>query len=82
MRLLLIRHGDPDYVLDSLTPTGFREAEMLSERIAPMDVAEYYVSPLGRAKATAEPTLKKAGRTASERIWLQEFAIPVARPDL
>jgi len=82
MRLLLIRHGDPDYVLDSLTPAGFREAEMLSERIAPMDVAEYYVSPLGRAKATAEPTLKKAGRTASERIWLQEFAIPVARPDL
>ena len=54
---------------------------MLAERIAPMEIAQYFVSPLGRAKATAAPTLERAGRTASERVWLQEFAIPVARPD-
>ena len=82
MRLLFIRHGDPDYLLDGLTPTGRREAEMLSERIAPLEVAQYYISPMGRAKATAAPTLTRAGRTASERDWLQEFSIPVARPDL
>ena len=81
MKLLFIRHGDPDYLLDDLTDVGRREAEMLSERIAPMAVAQYYVSPLGRAKATAAPTLARAGRTASERSWLQEFTIPVARPD-
>ena len=34
MRLLFIRHGDPDYVLDGLTPTGQLEAELLSERSA------------------------------------------------
>ena len=82
MRLLLIRHGDPDYMNDTLTPVGRREAEMLAERIAPMDVAEYFVSPLGRAKATAAPTLEKAGRTASEQVWLQEFSVPVDRPDV
>ena len=54
---------------------------MLADRIAPMEVTEYFVSPLGRAKATAAPTLARIGRTAVEYDWLQEFAIPVARPD-
>ena len=42
MKLLIIRHGDPDYTIDSLTEKGHREAEMLAERIAPMDIAAYY----------------------------------------
>ena len=35
MRLILIRHGDPDYVRDSLTEKGFREANLLAERRFP-----------------------------------------------
>ncbi len=81
VKLLLIRHGDPDYVADSLTPTGFREAELLAERIAPLPVAEYFVSTHGRAMDTARPTLERAGRTARPCDWLREFAIWVARPD-
>ena len=81
MRLLFIRHGDPDYTIDGLTETGRIEAELLAERIAPMDIREYYVSTMGRALATAHPTLEKAGRTAKECEWLQEFSIPVHRPD-
>ena len=81
MKLLFIRHGDPDYLLDDLTEVGRREADMLAERIAPMEIAQYFVSPLGRAKATAAPTLARAGVEASERAWLREFSIPVARPD-
>ena len=73
MKLLIIRHGDPDYTIDSLTEKGHREAEMLAERIAPMNIAAYYVSPLGRAQATAEYTLKKCGRTAETLDWLHEF---------
>ena len=38
MRLILIRHGDPDYEHDSLTETGFREAECLGTRIMNMTV--------------------------------------------
>lgn len=82
MKLLLIRHGDPDYELDNLTPAGKLEAQYLAERIAPMPVTQYYLSPLGRAQATAAPTLKAAGREGVTFDWLQEFSIPVARPDL
>lgn len=81
MRLLLIRHGDPDYTVDGLTPTGQREAELLAERIAPMEIAEYFVSTMGRARDTAQPTLEKARRSARECDWLREFSIPVHRPD-
>lgn len=73
MKLLIIRHGDPDYTIDSLTEKGWREAEMLSERIAPMDIAAYYVSPLGRAQDTASLTLKKANRTAETLNWAREY---------
>lgn len=34
MRLILIRHAEPDYVRDSLTEKGWREAELLSERVS------------------------------------------------
>lgn len=73
MKILIIRHGDPDYDIDSLTEKGRREAELLSDRIAPMDIKDYYVSPLGRAQATAEYTLKRCGRTAETLDWLREF---------
>ena len=81
MKILIIRHGDPDYSIDSLTEKGRREADMLSERIAPMDIKSYYVSPLGRARDTAAATLKKAGRTAETLPWLREFNVPVTDPD-
>ena len=73
MKLLIIRHGDPDYVHDSLTEKGEREAALLAERIAPMDIAGYYVSPLGRAQATAAHTLRRCGRSAVTLDWLHEF---------
>lgn len=68
MRLLFIRHGEPDYEKDSLTEKGFREAEYLAEYLAGEKIDTCYVSPLGRAKDTAAPTLKKktyAGRRMS-----------------
>ncbi|MCR5655127.1 MAG: histidine phosphatase family protein [Lachnospiraceae bacterium] len=81
MQLLLIRHGEPDYVKDSLTPKGFIEADLLAERISKLSVDAFYVSPLGRAKDTAAPTLKKMGRTAEECEFLREFAPRIIRPD-
>ena len=73
MRLLIIRHADPDYSIDSLTPKGWREAELLSDRIAKLDVKAFYCSPLGRAQDTASLTLKKMGREAVTLDWLKEF---------
>ena len=54
MKLLIVRHADPDYTVDSLTPKGWKEAELLSNRLSKLVVKEYYVSPLGRAKDTAD----------------------------
>lgn len=73
MKLIFIRHADPDYDLDSLTPTGWREAEALAEHLSSMEVAEYFVSPLGRARATASPTMQRIGAEATVLPWLTEF---------
>lgn len=81
MRLLIVRHGDPDYEKDSLTEKGWREAALLAERISKLDVAAFYVSPLGRARDTASLTLEKMGRTAVECSWLREFWPGIIRPD-
>lgn len=81
MKLLIIRHGDPDYSIDSLTEKGWKEARFLAERIAKLDVAQFYVSPLGRAKDTASCTLEQMGRTAIECDWLREFSPRIKRPD-
>ncbi len=73
MRLILIRHGDPDYVNDGLTEKGKREAELLSERVKNWKVTDFYCSPLGRAKATAAPSMQKMNRTYTVLDWAQEF---------
>ena len=81
MKLLIVRHADPDYSIDSLTEKGWREAAYLSQRLAELDVKRFYVSPLGRAKDTASLTLQKLGREAEECPWLREFDAPIFRPD-
>jgi len=81
MKLLIIRHGDPDYSIDSLTPQGRIEAELLSRKMEKIEAAAFYVSPLGRARDTAEYTLKKLGRTAEVCDWLQEFPAVIDKPN-
>lgn len=73
MKILIIRHGDPDYVRDSLTQKGVREAKALSERLIKMKIDDFYCSPLGRAKDTASYTLKKFNKEAKILPWLEEF---------
>ena len=73
MRILLIRHAEPDYTIDSITEKGKREAVLLAERIVRYDIKDFFVSPLGRARDTAAYTLKKTGKTAETLEWLQEF---------
>lgn len=81
MKLLLIRHADPDYAIDSLTQRGWREAGLLAERLARMDITDFYVSPMGRAKDTASLTLGRVGKEAIECKWLREFSPRIHRPD-
>ena len=77
MRILIIRHGDPDYEKDSLTQKGWHEAELLADKMEKTDVTAFYVSPLGRAQDTASVTLKRLGRSAKTYHWLREFHAPI-----
>ena len=73
MRLLFFRHGDPNYEIDGLTEKGKIEAELLAKQIRSFGIDEAFVSPLGRARATADYSLKELGIEATTLDWLQEF---------
>lgn len=77
MRILFIRHGDPDYTNDTLTEKGHREAACLAETAADLHMGDCYMSPLGRAQHTAAYSLKKIGKAAPVLNWLQEFPATV-----
>lgn len=81
MKLIFVRHGDPDYSIDSLTEKGWKEAELLAKRLSKLTVKEFFCSPMGRAKDTASLTLQKMNRTAVEYEWLREFQGKCIRPD-
>ncbi len=78
MKIIFIRHGDPDYAMDSLTPKGWREAKALAAFLtAPggmgWDIDHFYCSPLGRARDTAGPTLRALGAKADIYDFFREF---------
>ncbi|MBQ7657936.1 MAG: histidine phosphatase family protein [Butyrivibrio sp.] len=75
MRILIFRHGDPDYEIDGLTDKGKVEAELLARQIKSFGIDEAYVSPLGRARATADYSLKELGMEATVLDWLKEFPV-------
>lgn len=80
MKLFIIRHGDPDYSIDSLTERGRREAALLCDRLLGENITRVYCSPLGRAKATAAPFLEATGLKCEIRDWMQEFPYGVTQP--
>ena len=77
MRLLFIRHAEPDYSTDTLTEKGRREAALLAQAAPSLQMDHCFVSPLGRAQETASYCMKAAGKTAKTLDWLEEFDAPV-----
>lgn len=73
MKILIIRHGDPDYSIDSLTERGKIEAQALNEYLKTQGITHAYRSPLGRAKLTAEIGLNGINVPLVECDWLHEF---------
>lgn len=81
MKLIIARHAEPDYETDSLTEKGKTEAELLSRKMALMDIDAIYCSPLGRAVETASYTLEKTGKKATVLPWLREFKGACEKPN-
>lgn len=81
MRIIFIRHGDPDYINDTLTEKGIREAGLLAKRVSAWEnITDIYCSPLGRAKKTASYSLDSLKRDAVTYPWLQEFFYAIDDP--
>lgn len=72
MRLYLIRHADPDYAIDNLTPQGHKEAEALAQRLSGHGLDAIYSSNAGRALATARYTAKRLNIPVQVEPWLHE----------
>lgn len=72
MLFYYIRHGDPIYNPDSLTPRGKRQAEALGKRLALYGVDRIFTSNSTRAKQTAEPTIELTGVKPTELPWCSE----------
>ncbi len=76
MRIIIIRHGDPDYEIDGLTEKGKIEVEYLRRRMVKEDITRVYCSILGRARLTAQPFLDSLNIKAEYCEWLKEFFDP------
>lgn len=75
MLIHIIRHADPDYVNDTITPRGHREAEALAERLGRERLDRIYSSPMGRAIATVSYTEKVTGLSATVLPWTSELSM-------
>ena len=53
MKIHIVRHGEPDYSIDSVTPKGAREVQLLADRLSAESISAFYVSPLGRGDRRA-----------------------------
>lgn len=80
MRIIFVRHGEPDYKNDSLSEKGMADAKLTAKRIQNWNVKQFYVSPLGRAQMTAEPTLTAMNADAITLDWIREFSYPIINP--
>lgn len=70
MLFFYIRHGDPIYDPDSLTPLGHRQAEAAAKRLSRYGLDRIYASTSNRAMLTAEYTCKALNKPMTT----EEFA--------
>jgi probable phosphoglycerate mutase len=72
MRLYIIRHAAPDYVNDTITKEGHKEAEALAKRFALHGFDKIYTSPMGRAIATMQYTTNILNMDYKIEDWTRE----------
>jgi broad specificity phosphatase PhoE len=72
MQLLIIRHADPDYRNNTITPAGHLEAAALADRLEREGVDRIYTSPLGRAMDTMRHTADRLGKPHTVLEWTRE----------
>lgn len=69
----MIRHADPDYAHDTITELGHQQAAALARKLALDPPDRLYVSPMGRAQATAGYVVEATGLQPVTLSWLHEL---------
>ena len=76
MKIILVRHGQPDYKKDChcLTELGHLQAEAAAERLKNSGIQKIYSSPLGRAYETALHTAAKFSLEVEKTDFMREIS--------
>ena len=83
MILYYIRHGDPIYNPNQLTPLGERQAEAVAKRVAVHGIDHIYSSPSNRARQTAQPLCEITKQEPTILEWSDETMLynEMAQPE-
>ena len=73
MRVLFIRHADPDYARDTITEIGHQQARALARKLFETRLERLYVSPMGRAQATARYIAETQQLEPVTLDWMREL---------
>ena len=74
MRIIFVRHGEPDYAHDCLTDTGRVQAAAAAERLAGEGISEIYASSCGRAAETASYMAARLGLPVTTLDYMREIS--------
>ncbi len=74
MRMIFVRHGEPDYAHDCLTETGRQQAAAAAQRLAGEGISAIYASPNGRARETADYTARLLGLPVTTLEYMHEIS--------
>ncbi|HEY0782130.1 MAG TPA: histidine phosphatase family protein [Thermoanaerobaculia bacterium] len=84
LTLFVVRHAEPAYPRDALTPRGQRQARSLARRFARARLTDLFSSPLGRAVQTAGTIARATGLPCAVEPWtaeLESWAIAEGTPE-
>ena len=73
MRIIFVRHGEPDYAHDCLTEQGRKQALAAAERLREEGIEEIFSSPLGRAAETAAAASEAFGLPVKTLDFMREL---------
>ena len=73
MKILLIRHAEPDYPNRTITAAGHLEAKALAEYLEKTGVDRIYCSPINRALHTMQYTAERLGIEPVIEPWTREL---------
>lgn len=66
MRILIVRHADPDYDIDSLTDTGWKEAELAADYLSKINVKAILCITAWQSTGYSRMYIKKDGQAGRD----------------